>query len=132
MSEEKGTQNRIPTSFAPRGSPPGCILTRLMRTLDPLKVPSYTHPRRESDSMHDFGRTSLAPHILPSSRKDSWNTGVAWSEILAIIYNKFWTGHIGGHFSGNSRCPDTRRTTPTSRLLDLGKRSDTHLRKEKF
>ena len=75
--EDKGTQDRAPTSLTFRESPPGRILTRLMRIFEPFKVPLCTHPRRDSGSLHDFGSTSLAPHIFPSSRKDSLNTGVA-------------------------------------------------------
>ena len=38
-----------------------------MRTFEPLKVPSYTHPRSESESMHMFGSTFLIPQIFLSS-----------------------------------------------------------------
>lgn len=79
--ENKGKYNRVHTSFTLRESPPECALTRLIRTFEPLKVPSYTHPMRDSWSDHDFGNTSLTRHRYPSSRRDSRNTGIAWLEM---------------------------------------------------
>jgi hypothetical protein len=74
--EDKEMQNKaLHTSLTLRESPPGYVLTRLTRTLEPLNVPSYTHPRSDSESVHDFGSTSLMPHMFLSSCKDSWNTG---------------------------------------------------------
>ena len=70
-------RDQVHTSLNFCGSSPGYILTRLTRTLEPLNVPSYTHPRSDSESVHDFGSTCLKPHIFLSSRKDSLNTGLA-------------------------------------------------------
>ena len=42
-----------------------------MRTFEPLKVPSYTHPRSESESVYVFGSTFLIPQILLSSSSGS-------------------------------------------------------------
>ena len=42
-----------------------------MRTFEPLKVPSYTHPKSESESVHVFGSTFLTPHSLLSSSSGS-------------------------------------------------------------
>ena len=53
-----------------------------MRTFEPLNVPSYTHPRRESESEHDFGSTFLTPHIRLSSFSDSKNGTPLGSEAL--------------------------------------------------
>lgn len=36
--------------------------------------------------MHDFGSVPVIPHILTSSRKDSWNVGLEWSEIPSRVY----------------------------------------------
>ena len=38
---------------------------------EPLKVPSYTHPKSESESVHVLGSMFLVPHILPSSSSGS-------------------------------------------------------------
>ena len=59
----------------PLGVGPG--RTRLMRIFEPLKFSSYTHPRRESESVHVFRGTFLTPHIPMSSssrrtQKDMW------------------------------------------------------------
>ena len=59
------------TSLTFWGSPLECVRTRLIRTFEPLKVPSYTHPRSESESVHVFGSTFLAPHTLLSSSSGS-------------------------------------------------------------
>ena len=68
LAPENGeTWDRIHTSLTFCESSLEDTLTRLMRTFKPLKDPSYTHPRRESESVHDLGRTSLTPHIFLSS-----------------------------------------------------------------
>ena len=65
---EKGrTWDRIRTSLIFCESPSEDILTYLMRTFEPLNNPTYTHPRRDSGSVHDSGSTSLMPHIHLSS-----------------------------------------------------------------
>ena len=69
------------TSLTFWGSPFECVRTRLIRTFDPLNVPSYTHPRSESESVHVFGRTLLTPHILRSSSSGSRNGTLLGSEI---------------------------------------------------
>ena len=77
------------TSLILCGSPSGYDLTRLTRTLEPSRVPSRTRlevegrlmSRRGHESIQDFGSNSLIAHIFPSSCKDSWNTGLAGSEI---------------------------------------------------
>ena len=69
--ENKGTWHGVQTSLTFCGSPPENILMRLIRTFKPLRVPLYTHPRRDSESVQEVGNTSLAPHIFPSSRRDS-------------------------------------------------------------
>ena len=74
VSSESGSEKtwgRVHTSLTFCGFPLEGALTRLMRTFEPLKDPSYTHPRRDSESVHDFGSTSLTPHILLSSCSDS-------------------------------------------------------------
>ena len=81
-------QERTSLTFC--GSPSGYNLIRLMRTLEPSRVPSHAHPelegrfmsRRDSESIQDFGNNFLIPHIFPSSRRDSWNAGLAGSGIL--------------------------------------------------
>ena len=70
--------DQVHTSLTFRRSPPGYILRRLTRTFEPSKVPSYTHPRRDSERVHDFGSTSFMPQIFPSSYSDSWNGVLAW------------------------------------------------------
>ena len=57
-----------------------CVRTRLMRTFEPLNVPSYTHPRSESESVHVFGSTFLAPHSLVSSSSGSRSGTLLGSE----------------------------------------------------
>ena len=52
-----------------------------MRTFEPLKVPSYTHPRSESESVHAFGSTFLTPHILLSSSSSSRHGALLGSDI---------------------------------------------------
>ena len=61
------------TSLAFCGSPFECVRTRLIRTFDPLNMPSYTHPKSESESVHVVGSTFLTPHILLSSSSGSRN-----------------------------------------------------------
>jgi hypothetical protein len=39
MFEDKDIRHRVHTSLTFRGSPPGYILTRLIRTFEPFKVP---------------------------------------------------------------------------------------------
>ena len=51
-----------------------------MRTLEPLKVPSYTHPRSDSESVHVFGSTHLTPQILLSSSSGSRSGTLLGSE----------------------------------------------------
>lgn len=63
------------TSLAFCGSPAECVLSRLIHTLEPPRVPSYTSPgvdgrpisRRECENVQDLGSNSLMPHIFPSS-----------------------------------------------------------------
>lgn len=72
LTPENGElQHRGRTSLTFCELPLGSILTRLIRTFEPSKIPSYTHPRRESESVHDFGSTSLTLHIFLSSCSDS-------------------------------------------------------------
>jgi hypothetical protein len=74
------------TSLTSCGSPPGYALMRLMRTFEPLKVPSYTHPRRVSEIVHDSGSTPLTPHTFLSSRSDSRNGALARSDTSRTTY----------------------------------------------
>ena len=69
------------TSLASWVSSLECVRTRLIRTFEPLNVPSYTHPRSESESVHLLGRTFLTPHILLSSSSGSRNGKLLGSEI---------------------------------------------------
>ena len=65
-----------------------------MRTFEPLGIPSHTHPkadgrlvsRTESESIHDFGSTSLAPHIFLRLCSNSWNRSLLGSEIPQRAY----------------------------------------------
>ena len=52
-----------------------------MRTFEPLNVPSYTHPRSESESVHVLGSTLWTPHILLSSSSGSRNGSLLGSDI---------------------------------------------------
>ena len=92
--KHRGAGYRMHTSLAFFGSPPRYILTRLIRTFEPLKVPSNTHPRRDSESVHDIGSTSPTPAIFLSSSKDSRNAGFARSGMLlrtcAEIEYRLW------------------------------------------
>ena len=83
----EGTYGRARTSLAFCWSPPGHTLTRLMRTFNPSKVPSYTHPRRDSGTVHDSGRTSLTPHIFLRSCSDRRNKTLVRSEMSVRIWN---------------------------------------------
>ena len=73
--------HRRHTSLTLCGFPFECVRTRLIRTFDPLNVPSYTHPRSESESLHAFGRTLLTPHILFSSPNSSRNGALLGPEV---------------------------------------------------
>ena len=77
---ERGNVSPGYTSLTFWGSPLECVHTRLMRTFEPLKVPSYTHPRSESESVHVFGSTFLVPHILWSSSSGSRSGTLPGSE----------------------------------------------------
>ena len=68
------------TSLTFCGSALECARTRLMRTFEPLKVPSYTHPRSESDNSHVSGSTLLTPQILLSSSSGSRSGTLVRSE----------------------------------------------------
>jgi len=88
------TWSRERTLLTFRRFPLGCIPTRLMRTLEPLRVPSFTSPEaserltseRGSESVQYFGNTSLTLHILLSSRKGSCNARPAGLETPPITY----------------------------------------------
>ena len=85
LAPKNGEIDRKHTSLTFCGPPSGYVLTRWIRTFEPSKLPSYTHPeagerlilRRESESLHDFGSISLTPHISRSSRKYSRNAELA-------------------------------------------------------
>ena len=77
MVEHTEAWHRLHAFLAfPRLSP-GCILARLIRTLEPLKVPSYTWPRRDSESEHDFGSTSLMSDNSLSAFKNTRHSRLA-------------------------------------------------------
>jgi hypothetical protein len=86
LSENRDMGHRVHTSLVFCGSPPGRALTRLIRTFEPPKVPSSTHPRRDSFSEIDFGSTALAPHISPSWCNNFRSRTLVWSEALARTY----------------------------------------------
>jgi len=75
-----------------RGTFLGYTPARLIRTFEPLRVPSHTYTEagvgltsnREAETVQDFGRTSLMQQILLSSRMDSWNARPAGSGISTI------------------------------------------------
>jgi len=107
-------------------SPSGYILTCLIWTFEPPRVPSYRHPetdgrlmsRKESGRVHDFGSSSLAPHISPSSCRDSWNAGLVWSEIPMRTYPG---GRCGMRRDDlETHYPGTRRATPNIPFVGLG------------
>ena len=79
---ERKKCDRIRASSTFCRSPLEGVRTRLMRTFEPLKDPSYTHPRRESEIEHDSGSTFLTPHILLSSSSGSRNWSLLGSEML--------------------------------------------------
>ena len=81
------------TSFAFCESPSGYTLIRFTRTLEPPRDPSCTYPEagggpmsRAPESVHDFGSTSLLPHIFLSSWSDSWKATLAELEIPTRTY----------------------------------------------
>lgn len=93
-SENRKTRHQERTSLTFCGSLVGCVLTRLIRTLELPRVPSRTDPevdgrsmsRRECGSVQDFGSNSLVPHIFLSSCRVSRNSRPAGSEILTRTY----------------------------------------------
>lgn len=76
------------TFLALCGSSSEYSFARLIRTFEPLKVPSRAWPifRRESGSVHDSGKISRVPHISLSSCRSSWNAWLVGSEIPARTY----------------------------------------------
>ena len=70
----------VHTSLAFCVSPPEDTRTRRTLTFEPLYVPLYAHPIRDSESVHDVGSTSLMPHTVLSSCKNSWKAGLLRSE----------------------------------------------------
>ena len=103
---------------------------RLTRTFEPLNTPSYTHPRRGSGSMHDFGSTSLMPHILLSSWSGGWNKPPDLSGMPTRTYTGIEHGGERGCLEAYLRCPDTQQAMSTPRLVASAKGRDTHPREE--
>jgi len=90
-----GKRRREHTSLILCWPPLGNILTRLIWTFEPSRVPSYTYPemdgrlmfRRESfESIHDLGSTSLATHTSTSSCNNSRDMAFVGSKIPARAY----------------------------------------------
>ena len=122
------------TSLNLRGSPSAYTTTRLIRTLEPSRVPSYTRPEasgwpssgRRPGSAHDFGNISLAPHIVLSSCKHSRNAGFVWSGTPMRTYAGVEHG-VERRFE-NSRYASTRLAMTNPPLEGLEQRFDTRSR----
>jgi len=117
------------TWFAFRWSFTRCVITCLIRTLEPFQVPSRKRPiqvifRRETGSVYDLGKIWRALHISLSSWSNPWNASLVGTGIAVRIYTGVEYRSLP-KLSEDSRYPGDQRAKPNHRVAGLERSFET-------